>query len=183
VKGRGGHTCSLPEKDTTKIWASGGYIGSIPLDIYKERSRKREKAQPEQLQTERHPHQASVRKVGKNVSVFPTLEPPKRHNTTTNSIAYADCCHATGLGCPISQTCTSHRQDKLSVAGATMSSSTSHIEKGQEHDRLASYPHRRASVGSRLRPWAGTAGWGGRTGRRPGRRTERPTTAKIMVRA
>jgi hypothetical protein len=32
-KGRGGNTCSLPEKDTTKIWASGGDIGSIPLDI------------------------------------------------------------------------------------------------------------------------------------------------------
>jgi hypothetical protein len=26
-KGRGGHTCSLPEKDTTKTWASGGDIG------------------------------------------------------------------------------------------------------------------------------------------------------------
>jgi hypothetical protein len=32
-KGRDGHTCSLPEKDTTKTWASGGDIGSIPLDI------------------------------------------------------------------------------------------------------------------------------------------------------
>jgi hypothetical protein len=32
-KGRGGHTCSLPEKDTTKTWASGGDMGSIPLDI------------------------------------------------------------------------------------------------------------------------------------------------------
>jgi hypothetical protein len=32
-KERGGHTCSLPEKDTTKTWASGGDIGSIPLDI------------------------------------------------------------------------------------------------------------------------------------------------------
>jgi hypothetical protein len=32
-KGRGRHTCSLPEKDTTKTWASGGDIGSIPLDI------------------------------------------------------------------------------------------------------------------------------------------------------
>jgi hypothetical protein len=28
-------------------------------------------------------------------------------------------------------------------------------EKGQEHDRLAPYPRRRASVGSRLRPWTG----------------------------
>jgi hypothetical protein len=32
-KGRDRHTCSLPEKDTTKTWASGGDIGSIPLDI------------------------------------------------------------------------------------------------------------------------------------------------------
>jgi hypothetical protein len=32
-KGRGGHTCLLSEKDKTKTWASGGDIGSIPLDI------------------------------------------------------------------------------------------------------------------------------------------------------
>jgi hypothetical protein len=32
-KGRGGHTCSLLEKDTTKTWASRGDIGSILLDI------------------------------------------------------------------------------------------------------------------------------------------------------
>jgi hypothetical protein len=32
-KGRGEHTCSLPEKYTTKTWASGGDICSIPLDI------------------------------------------------------------------------------------------------------------------------------------------------------
>jgi hypothetical protein len=31
-KGRGGHTCSLSEKDTTKTWASGDDIDSIPLD-------------------------------------------------------------------------------------------------------------------------------------------------------
>jgi hypothetical protein len=86
-------------------------------------------AQPEQLQTERHPHQASVREGRENVSVFPTLNPPKRHNTTTNSIAYTDCCHATSLGCPISQTWTPHRQDNLSVAGATMSS-MARTEKG-----------------------------------------------------
>jgi hypothetical protein len=42
-KGRGRHTCSLPEKDTTKTWASGGDIGSIPLDTYRERARKRRK--------------------------------------------------------------------------------------------------------------------------------------------
>ena len=32
-KERGGHICLLPKKDTTKTWASGGDIGSIPLDI------------------------------------------------------------------------------------------------------------------------------------------------------
>jgi hypothetical protein len=73
---------------------------------------------------------------------FPTLDPPKQHNTTTNSIAYVDCWHATGLGCPISQTWTPHRQDNLSVASATMSSSTARPEKGQEHDRLMSYLRR-----------------------------------------
>jgi hypothetical protein len=33
----------LPEKDTTKTWASGGDIGSIPLDTYKVRARKQRK--------------------------------------------------------------------------------------------------------------------------------------------
>ena len=42
-KGIGGHTCSLLKKDTTKTWASGGDIGSIPLDTYRERARKRRK--------------------------------------------------------------------------------------------------------------------------------------------
>jgi hypothetical protein len=50
-----------------------------------------------------------------------------------------------------------------------MSSSTARTEKSQEHDRLAPYPRRRVSIGSRLWPWAGTTGWGGRTGRRPAR--------------
>jgi hypothetical protein len=44
-----------------------------------------------------------------------------------------------------------------------MSSSMIRTVKGQEHDRLALYPRRRALVGSRLRPWAEAAGWGGRT--------------------
>jgi hypothetical protein len=64
-----------------------------------------------------------------------------------------------------------------------MSSSTARMDKGQGHDRLAPYPCRRASAGSRLRLWAGATGWGGRTGRRPVRRTGRPTTAKTVVRA
>jgi hypothetical protein len=42
-KGRGSHTCSLLEKDTTNTWTSGGDIGSIPLDTYMERARKRRK--------------------------------------------------------------------------------------------------------------------------------------------
>jgi hypothetical protein len=42
-KGRGGHTCSLPEKDTTKTWVTGDDIGSIQLDTYRERARKRRK--------------------------------------------------------------------------------------------------------------------------------------------
>jgi hypothetical protein len=110
-------------------------------------------AQPEQLQTERHLHQASVWEGQENTSVFSTLDPPKRHNNTTISIAYADCYHATGLSCPISQTWTPHCQDNLSMVGATMSSSTARTEKGQEYDQLTPYPHRRASVSSRLRPW------------------------------
>jgi hypothetical protein len=46
----------LPEKDTTKTWASGGDIGSIPLDIQEESTQVEKEAQSEQLQTERHPH-------------------------------------------------------------------------------------------------------------------------------
>jgi hypothetical protein len=42
-----------------------------------------------------------------------------------------------GLGCAISQTWTPNCQDKLSVAGATASSSVAHTEKGQKQDRLA----------------------------------------------
>jgi hypothetical protein len=42
-KGRGGHTCLLPKKDTTKTYTSGGDIGSIPLDTYRERAHKRRK--------------------------------------------------------------------------------------------------------------------------------------------
>jgi hypothetical protein len=111
------------------------------------------------------------------------LDPPRRHNTTTNSVAYADCCRAIGFGCPISQIWTRHHQDNLSVVGTIVFSSTARMKKSQEQDRLAYTARRRASVGSRLRPWAGAAGWGARTGRRPGRRTGRSATAKTMVRA
>jgi hypothetical protein len=64
---------------------------------------------------------------------------------------------------------------------SSSTTSTAHTEKGQEHDRLAPYPRRRASV--MLRPRAGAAGWGGIIGRRQGRRTGRPTMVKTMVRA
>jgi hypothetical protein len=66
-------------------------------------------AQPEQFQTERQPHQASIREGREDASVFPALDLPKRHNTTTTSVAYADYCHAMGFDCPISQTWTPHR--------------------------------------------------------------------------
>jgi hypothetical protein len=117
------------------------------------------------------------------VSAFPDLDSPRRHNTTTNSVAYVDCCHATGLGCPISQTWTPHRQDNLSMASVTVSASAARTKKGQEQDRLTPYPRRRASVDSRLRPWVGAVGWGGRTGRRPGRRMGHLTMSEMMVRA
>jgi hypothetical protein len=124
---------------------------------------------------------ASIQEGPENASAFVALDPPRRHNTTTNSVAYADYCRATGLGCPISHTWTPHCKDNISVAGSTVSSSAAHTKKGQQQDRLAPYPCRRASVGWRLRPWAGAVGWGGRIGRRPGRRMGRPTTAKTMV--
>jgi hypothetical protein len=79
-KGRSGHTCSLPEKDTTKTWASGDGISSIPLDIQGESTQAEKEAQPEQLQTERHSHQAPIREGQENASVFPALDP--RSNTT-----------------------------------------------------------------------------------------------------
>jgi hypothetical protein len=56
----------------------------------------------EQLQTERHPHQTSVQEGRENASAFPALDLPRRHNTTTNFVAYVDYCYATGFGCPIS---------------------------------------------------------------------------------
>jgi hypothetical protein len=61
---------------------------------------------------------------------------PRRHNTTTNCVAYVDCCRATGLGCPISQIWTRRRQDNLSVAGVIVSSSAVRRKKSQEQDRF-----------------------------------------------
>jgi hypothetical protein len=69
------------------------------------------------------------------VSAFLALDPPRRHNTTNNFVAYVNCCRTTSLGCPISQTWTPHRQDNLRVVGATVSSSAARTEKGQEQDR------------------------------------------------
>jgi hypothetical protein len=101
-KGRGSHTCSLPEKDTTKIWTSGGNIGSILLDTYRERARKRRK-KPSQSSSK--PRGTSTRRQsekGERMRVPSTPGPAEAHNTTTNSVAYVDCCRATSLGCPIS---------------------------------------------------------------------------------
>jgi hypothetical protein len=42
-----------------------------------------------------------------------------------------------GLGCPISQIWTRHRQDNLSVVGVIMSSSVARTKKSQEQNRLA----------------------------------------------
>jgi hypothetical protein len=181
-KGRGRHTGSLPGKDTTKTWASRGDICSIPLDKYRERACKRRKKPNRSNSKPRGTRTRRQSEKGERIRV--PSQPWTRRvdtNTTTNSVSYVDCCRAMGLGCPISQTWTPHRQDNLSVAGATVSSSAARTEKGQEQDRLASYPRRRASVGSRLRPWAGAVGWGGRTRRRPRRQTGRPTRAKTMV--
>jgi hypothetical protein len=97
------------------------------------------------------------------VSAFPALGPPRRHNTTTNSIAHVDCCRATGLGCQTSQTWTPHRQDNLSVAGATVSSSASRTKKGQEKNRLAPYVPASTSVGPLT---SATVGEGSRLGRK-----------------
>jgi hypothetical protein len=106
-----------------------------------------------------HLHQASVRKGRENVSAFPALDPPRRHNTTTNSVAYADCCRATGLGCPISQIWTRHRQDNLSVAGSIVSSSSVRTKKSQEQGQLA-----RTCADERRSARAATVGWGSRLG-------------------
>ena len=57
-------------------------------------------AQLEQLQTERHPHQASVREGRENAGAFPALDPSRRHDTTINSVAYADYCHAERITMP-----------------------------------------------------------------------------------
>jgi hypothetical protein len=47
-------------------------------------------AQPEQLQTERHPHQASVQKRVRKCECLQALDLSRRHNTTTNSVVYTD---------------------------------------------------------------------------------------------
>jgi hypothetical protein len=102
-KGRGSHTCSLPEKDTTKTWTSGGDIGSIPLDTYRERACKRRKKPSQSSSKPRGTAPGVSPKSARECECIPVLDLPRRHNTTTYSIAYADCCRATGLGCPISQ--------------------------------------------------------------------------------
>jgi hypothetical protein len=94
------------------------------------------------------------------VSAFPALDPPRRHNTTTNnSLIYADYCRATSLGCPISQIWTRHRQDNLSVTGAIVSSSATRTKKSQDQDRLA-----RTRVDERRSARGCDRGWGQQVG-------------------
>jgi hypothetical protein len=95
-KGRGGHTCSLPEKDTMKSWASGGDIGSIPLDTYKERASKRRKKPSRNTSKPRGTHTRRQSRRARECECLPKPRP-----ATTNFVAYADC-RATSLGCLIS---------------------------------------------------------------------------------
>jgi hypothetical protein len=128
-KGRGSHTCSLPKKDTTKTWTFGGDIGSIPLDTYRERARKRRKKPSQSSSKPRGTRTRRRSKRAREYECLPALDPPRRHNTTTKSVAYADCCRATGLDCQISQIQTRHRQDKLNVAHTIVSSSVTRTKK------------------------------------------------------
>jgi hypothetical protein len=129
-KERGKHTCSLPEKDTTKTCTLGDDICSIPLNTYRDKACKRRKKFSRSSSKPSGTRTRCQSEKGERMRVFLASDPPKGHNTTTNSVAYVDCCHATGLGCPISQTWTLYCQDNLSVAGVTMSSSAARTKKG-----------------------------------------------------
>jgi hypothetical protein len=118
-KERCGHTCSLPEKDTAKTWTSEGGIGSIPLNYIGREHTNGEKSPAGAAPNREAPAPVVSPRRTREYECLPTLNLPKRHNTTTDSVACADCCHAMSISCPISQTWTHHRQDNLSVAGAT----------------------------------------------------------------
>jgi hypothetical protein len=102
--------------------------------------------------------------------------------TPPPTLAYVDCCHATGLACPLSHTWTPHRQDNLSVVGApcprrhtrrkAKSKTDSSIPMSTSIDRLVTTT---MGGGSRL----------GRKNRAKTRKTNggRSTTAKTMMRA
>jgi hypothetical protein len=95
-KGRGGHICSLPEKDTTKTWASGGDIDSIPLDIEREHANG-ERSPAGSASNQEAPAPGVSPRRARECECFPSPG-------SVNSVEYADYCHATGLSCPISQT-------------------------------------------------------------------------------
>jgi hypothetical protein len=133
-KGRDIHTCLLPKKDTTKTWTSVGDIGSIPLDTYRERARKRRKKPSQSSSKPRGARTRYQSERARECECPSALDPPRRHNTPTNSVVYADCCRATGLGCPISQIWTRHRQDNLSVTVVIVSSSAARTKKSQKQD-------------------------------------------------
>jgi hypothetical protein len=125
-----GRPPTIAEEGNDEDLSPGGDISRYRyIHIGREHASEKE-AQLKQLQTERHQHQVSVQEGRENASAFLALDSSRRHNNTTNFVVYADCCRTMGLGCTISQTWTPHRQDNQSVAGATVSSSVAHMEKG-----------------------------------------------------
>jgi hypothetical protein len=91
----------LLEKDATKTWTSGGDIGSIPLDIGREHA-SGEKRPARAAPNRETPAPGVSPKMVRECECLLALDPLRRHNTTTNSVAYADYYRTTGFGCPIS---------------------------------------------------------------------------------
>jgi hypothetical protein len=130
-KGRDEHTCSLPEKDMMKTWASEGDIGSILLDIYRDRAHKRRKKPSGERSS------AGAAPKLEHTSVSPRRA---RECECLPSPGLYSICRLLPrmiLGCPIFQTWTPCRQNNLSVAGVTVSSSVARTKKGQEQVRFA----------------------------------------------
>jgi hypothetical protein len=71
----------LPEKDTIKTWASGGDIGSIPLETYRERERKRRKMPGRSSSKPRGTHTRSQSQKGERMRV-PSQPWTRRGDTT-----------------------------------------------------------------------------------------------------
>jgi hypothetical protein len=125
-----GRPLIIAEEGHDEDLSPGGDISSILLDTYRERARKRERSPTEAAPNREAPTPGVNPRRVRECECLPSLDAPRRHNNTTNFVAYADYCRTMGLGCLISQTWTPHRQDNQSVAGATVSSSAAHIEKG-----------------------------------------------------